>query len=232
MIAYVRGRLAAAAAAGEVRIETDHGPIAARTYAPSGGLAQGGDVIAASATIAVGIEDHDLTALLGPWAPDQPDPAGPLGLASTPVILLPRRATADVALAGVSRAGRAPGIDRLEGETPALGLAILAVAAAGGEVLVLTEADGRHIDLVRILGGRAVVALPSRDADDIAAWLGDAELGADIPVPTDSDAMARRHLALTLASRGERAEARSELRRLLAVAPDDQPDQRSDQDGP
>ena len=189
MIAYVRGRLDAVTGAGEVRIDTDRGPIVARTYAPAAGLAKGDEVIAASATIAVGIEDHDLTALLGPWAQGRPDPAGALGLALTPVVLLSAATTVDVALAGAVRAGRAPGIGRLEGATPALGLALLAATAAGAEVIVITEAEGRHIDLVRTLGGRAVVALPSCNARTVAAWVDGAELGADIPIPTtDRDA--------------------------------------------
>ena len=194
MIAFVRGRLGAAADAGEVQIQTERGPIVARTYAPLGALVPGEDVVAASATIAVGIEDHGLTALLGPWPPHRADPSGPLGLASTPVIVLPEPATTAVALAGVARAGRAPAVQRLDAAMPALGLDLLAAVSAGAEVIVVTGADGRHIDLVRILGGRAVTALPLREGDAITAWLADAELGADIPVPTtDPDGTA--HIA-------------------------------------
>jgi hypothetical protein len=194
MIAFVRGRLGAVADAGEVRIHTGRGPIVARTYSSLGALVPGEDVVAASATIAVGLEDHGITALLGRWPPDRADPAGPLGLASAPVIVLPERATAALALAGVARAGRAPAVASLEATTPAVGLALLAAAAEGAEVMVLTEADGRHIDLVRILGGRAVAALPSREGSGIIAWLAGTELGADIPIPTtDPDGAA--HIA-------------------------------------
>jgi hypothetical protein len=197
MIAYVRGRLHGPADAREVRIETERAPVVARTYAPPGGLAPGDDVVAAAARIAAGIVDHDLTALLGPWPSDRPDPSAPLGLASTPVILLPTRALVDIARAGVARAGRAPMVKRLEAPTPHLGLELLEATGAGAEVVVLTESRGRHVDLVRILNGRAVVALPSSDGHAIAAWLDDAELGADLPIPTTD-----RDAARTIASLG------------------------------
>lgn len=183
MIAYVRGRLEGSADGRTVAIRTGDGLIEARTYAPPGALAPGDDVIAASASVAVGIADHHGTALLGPWPGDRPDPGGPIGLASTPVILLTDPSTVDVTLAGVTRAGRAPAVARLEAAMPALGLALLAAAAAA-EVIVLTEAEGRHVDLVRLVGGRAVVALVASDAATLTAWFAGAQLGADVPVPT------------------------------------------------
>ena len=194
MIAYIRGRLAGVADAPEVLIRTQEGQIVARTFSPPSNLVPDDDVVAVSATIAVGVVDRDETALLGPWAADGPDPGGPLGLASTPVVLLSGASTIDVALAGVARAGRDPQVAILEAGAPDLGLAVLATVGAGTEVVVLTEAEGRHIDLVRILGGRAVVALPASDATTISAWFGDAELGADIPLPT-TDAQASADIA-------------------------------------
>jgi hypothetical protein len=183
MIAYVRGRLEGRADAREVAIRTARGRVEARTYGPAGGLVVGDEVVAASATIAVGVADHDETALLGLWPADQPDPGGPLGLASTPVILLPDASTVDVALAGVARAGRAPAVARLDGPLPALGLVLLG-AMAGAEVIVLTEAGGQHVDLVRILGGRPVVALGGFEPGTVAAWFAETTLGADVAVPT------------------------------------------------
>jgi hypothetical protein len=189
MIAYVRGRLEGRADAREVTIRTQGGQMDARTYAPPGGLASSDEVVAASTTIAVGVVDHDAIALLGPWPADRPDPGGPLGLASTPVILLPDASTVNVALAGVARAGRAPAVARLEGTLPALGLALLRASAAAAEVVVVTEARGRHVDLVRILGGRPVVALLASDDAAVTGWFAETELSADVPVPT-SDARA------------------------------------------
>ncbi len=191
MITYIRGQLDGSADEPEVPILAEDAGIVARTFAPPGGLAPGDDVIAASATIAVGIVDRDEIALLGPWPSDGGDPAGPLGLASTPVILLPDPSTIDVALAGVTRAGRGPAVAQLEATTHGLGLALLAAGGAGAEVVVLTEADGSHVDLVRIVGGRAVVALMTSDTQAIAAWFRGTELGADIPLPiTEADASA------------------------------------------
>jgi hypothetical protein len=196
MIAYVRGWLDGPPDTQEVSIRTTGGPIRARAYAPSAGLTDGTDVVAASAVLAVGVVDHELTALLGPWPTDHPDPGGPLGLASTPVIVLMATSTIDVALAGVTRAGRSPAVARFEASTPHLGLAILA-AASEAEVIVVTGADGRLVDLVRILGGRAVVALPTSDPVGVRAWARGAELGADIPVPTTDE-----HAAGVIASLG------------------------------
>jgi hypothetical protein len=197
MIAYIRGRLEGSPEARTVAVRTEAGRIEARAYAPPGGLEQGDEVVAASATIAVGIVDRDETALLGPWPADRPDPGGPLGLASTPVVLLPEASTADVALAGVARAGRTPAVARLEGPIPALGLALLAATAAGDEVIVLTEAEGRHVDLVRILGGRAVVALAAAD-QTVRAWLAETELGADVPVPATDERLSSAFASLGL----------------------------------
>lgn len=194
MIAYIRGRLDGVADAPAVPIRTKERRIVARTFSPPGTLALDDDVVAASSTIAVGVVDRDETALLGPWPADGPDPEGPLGLASRPVVLLADASTIDVTLAGVARAGRGPGVAVLKAGTSGLGLELLATVGAGAEVVVLTEAEGRHIDLVRILGGRAVVALPASDATTIGAWFGDAELGADIPLPT-TDAQASADVA-------------------------------------
>lgn len=194
MIAYIRGRLDGSAKAADVPVRTDEGRIMARTFSPLGDLASDGTVVAASATIAVGVVDREATALLGPWPAEGPDPGGPLGLASTSVILLSDPSTIGVALAGVARAGGDPAVTRLEASAPGLGLALLAAVNAGAEMVVLTAAEGRHVDLVRILGGRAVVALPASDAATIVAWFGDAGFGADIPLPT-TDAQASADIA-------------------------------------
>jgi hypothetical protein len=198
MIAYVRGRLEGPPDARAVAVRTDGGRIEARTYAPAGGLAMGDEVVAGSARVAVGVVDRDETALLGPWPVERPDPGGPLGLASTPVILLPDASTADVALAGVARAGRGPAVARLEGPIPALGLALLAATAASDEVIVLTEAEGRHVDLVRVLGGRPVVALAATDRATVGAWFAETELSADVPVPTTDEQLSSAIVSLGL----------------------------------
>jgi len=187
MIAYIRGRLEGSADAGEVVIGTDAGRVVSRIYASAGPLAPGDEVVAATATVPVGVVDHERTALLGPWSSSRADPSGPLGLASTPVLLLPGPSLETVATSAADHAGRAPTIARLDAAAPGLGLELLVAAASGAEIVVLTQATGRHLDLVRILGGRAVVALAFPDAAAATRWLGDADLDADIPVPTNED---------------------------------------------
>ena len=184
MIAYIRGWLDGSADGSEAPIRTHEGRVVARTFSPPGGLVRNDEVVAASATIAVGVLDRDETALLGPWPVDGSHPAGPLGLASTPVILMPDAATIDIALAAVARAGRGSAVARVDASTSGLGLALLAAADAGADILVMSGAMGLHIDLVRILGGRAVVALASPDPVAIVSWFQGAELGADLPLPT------------------------------------------------
>jgi hypothetical protein len=200
MIAYIRGRLDTTADADEVAIRTDTGLVGARLYAPPGSLSPGDEVIAAAATVPIGVDDHALTAMLGPWPANRPDPAGPLGLASAPVILLPVPSLETVAAAGADRAGREPAIALLSASTAQLGLELLAATSSGAEVVVLSEATGRHVDLVRIVGGRAVVALAFPDAAAATAWLGDAELDADLPVPTGDDGWLRDVATLGLES--------------------------------
>src|SRR5262245_9011716 len=120
MIAYVRGLLDGSVDADEVAGRTTAGAIVARIDAPPGHVGLGEEVVVATATLPIGVVDHERAAFLGPWPPDAPDPGGPLGLASTPVVLLPDASYTPDALAGVHRAGRGPAVARLEGSTPAL----------------------------------------------------------------------------------------------------------------
>jgi hypothetical protein len=187
MIAYLRGRFDELVANDEVSIDTTAGRMIARNYGPPGDLAPGDDVVVATATVPVGVVDLERTAFLGPWPADAPDPSDPLGLRSTPVVLLPDGSLAPVALAGIHRAGRDPETRSVGPPAPTLGLDLLAAVTSGVEVIVVSGADGRHIDLVRILGGRAIVASPLSGGDDAPAWLAAAELDAEIPIPIRHD---------------------------------------------
>ena len=200
MIAFVRGRLDGSTDTDEVSIRTDAGPVAARTYAPHGDISAGDAVIAASATVPIGIVDQAWTAMLGRWDAGSPDPAGPLGLASTPVILLPDPSLESAVASAADRAGRGPEIAHLPASAPGLGLELLAAVSSGAEMIVLIEPEGRHVDLVRILGGRAVVALAFADATSARRWLHGAELDADIPIPIPPGGWMREIATLGLES--------------------------------
>src|SRR3954453_379274 len=202
MIAYVRGRFDAFADADDVLITTAAGDaISARLFAPSGRAGPGDAVVAATATITIGVADHARPAFLGPWRPaparpgfrgpcpaDGPEPSGPLGLAATPVVLLPEASVAPIARAGIERAGRGASVASFDGPTEALGLELLSATSSGTEVVIVDRAVARHVDLVRILGGRAVVALPGTGPNEAKAWLAEADLDAELPIPTVDNA--------------------------------------------
>ena len=172
-----------------VRVSQDR--IQARALLPIGPVEAGDEVIVAVASVQIGVTAHGFAVVLGPWSPG-PDPSDPAGLGSAPVVLLSDARTAPIAIAGIERAGRAPTAVRLDGSAPALGLALLRARAAGADVLVVSTADARHLDLVRVLGGRAVPALPLADRDAARSWLGGAELNADIAVPVQARDTVRR----------------------------------------
>ncbi len=189
MIAYVRGRFDAFVDADDVLITTAAGDaISARLFAPSGRAGPGDAVVAATATITIGVADHARTAFLGPWPADGPEPSGPLGLAATPVVLLPEASVAPIARAGIERAGRGASVASFDGPTEALGLELLSATSSGTEVVIVDRAVARHVDLVRILGGRAVVALPGTGPNEAKAWLAEADLDAELPIPTVDNA--------------------------------------------
>jgi hypothetical protein len=146
-------------------------------------VAPGEELLVVIASVHIGVTAHEFVVALGAWLPGLDDPFDAAGLASTPVLLLSDDRPAPIAIAGIERAGREPSVARLDGSAPALGLALLRSHAAGAEVVIVSPADGRHLDLVRLLGGRAVLALPLSDRDAVRSWLGAAELDADIPIP-------------------------------------------------
>jgi hypothetical protein len=191
MIVYLRGRVDTPPEGDGVWVRTPRGRIRARVLLPIEPVAPGDEVLIAVASVPIGVTAHELTVVLGAWPPAS-DPSDPAGLASTPVILLPDDRAAPIAIAGVERAGRDPAVVRLDGSAPELGLALLRAHAVGAEVVVVSPADGRHLDLVRALGGRAVLALPVPDRDVVRSWLGAAELDADIPIPVAARDTIRR----------------------------------------
>lgn len=182
MIVYLRGRVDTWPEGDAVWIQTPRERIHARALVPIEPVEAGEEVLVAVTSVHVGVAAHGFAVVLGGWPRDS-DLSDPTGLASTPVVLLSDGRAAPIAVAGIERAGRDPTVVRLDGSRPALGLALLRARAEGAEVVVVSPADGRHLDLVRVLGGRAVLALPSADPGVVRSWLGAPELDADIPIP-------------------------------------------------
>ncbi len=191
MIVYLRGRVDAQPGGDDVWVRTPHDRILARALAPIGLVDGGDEVIVAVTSVQIGVTAHAFAVVLGTWPPGA-DPSDPAGLASTPVVLLSEGRLAPIAIAGIERAGRDPTVVRLDGSAPSLGLALLRARAASADVVVVSDAEGRHLDLVRVLGGRAVLALPLPDRDAVRSWLGAAELDADIPIPVQARDAVRR----------------------------------------
>lgn len=156
-------------------------------------IAPGDEVLVLANELQVGPRTLEIEILLGPWPPDVPDPAGPLGLATTPVVVLGGDAPADLELvrAGILRAGSAPAVLHLRAGVPALGLVLLVGITEGADVAIITEGDGRTLQLVRALGGRPLPALAPSSPGSIGAFLAGCEVDLDVPVPSlDGDARA------------------------------------------
>ena len=124
---------------------------------------------------------------VGPWPADAPDPAGPLGLASTPVIVLPDPVWSDLAIAGALRAGRQPACVRLPGDAPALGLQLLVAVTDGAEIVLVEGGAGPHLRVARALGGRPLAVLPLPDGAAVASMFDGCELDVHVPVPSLED---------------------------------------------
>ena len=124
---------------------------------------------------------------IGPWPPDGPDPAGPLGLASTPVIVLPDPVWSDLATAGALRAGRQSACARLPGDAPALGLRMLVAVTEGADIVLVEGGAGPHLRVARALGGRPLAVLPLPDRDAVETMLQGCGLDVHVPVPSLED---------------------------------------------
>jgi len=143
--------------------------------------------LCARTVLEVGVEQHDVTFDLGAWPQDAPDPAGPLGLASTPVIVLPDDRWTDLATAGALRAGHQPACLRLPADAPRLGIQLLVAINEGADVVLIEGGGGPQLDLARALGGRPLAVLPLNRPQDIGSYLMGCTFDAHVPVPTGDD---------------------------------------------
>lgn len=186
MIAFGRGVLVDSIGV-DVVVEIDGERLVAEMPVSLGARSVGDSLLVVQTTVEVGIEGRELTMAIGPWPPDAPDPAGPLGLASTPVIVLPDPGWSDLATAGVLRAGRHPACVRLPADTPALGLRVLVAVTEGADVVLVEGGAGPHLRVARALGGRALAVLPLPDRGAVAAMLDGCGLDVHVPVPSLED---------------------------------------------
>ena len=183
MIRYPRGTLVRAEP-GRAVVRTPDGDVPALLPVPVGAVAPGAEVVLATTRVEVGVEVRDEVVLVGRWPAQASDPAGPRGLALTPVVLLPGDRDTDLARAGALRAGGTPTVLILPGDAPALGLQLLVGVREGVDV-VLVEGGGVAVALaVRLLGGRPLAVPPLDDPRALGTFLTGSEVDVHVPVPS------------------------------------------------
>jgi len=168
----------------DVAVEIDGVRLLAEAPLPLGATSVGASLVVLQTTVEIGIERRDLTMALGPWPPGALDAAGPLGLDSTPVIVLPDPVWSDLATAGAFRAGKQPACRRLPGDGPGLGLQMLLAAAEGADILLVEGGAGAQLRVARALGGRPLAVLPLPDPDAVATMLRGCGLDVHVAVPS------------------------------------------------
>jgi hypothetical protein len=126
----------------------------------------------AVAEVAVATRRVGFRVPLGAWQGDAPDPGGLLGL---PVVVLPPGSPTGPVVEGAARSGRAIAAEVIP-DGPGL-------LAGDAEVLVVRDANGRVMNVVRALGGRPLPALPSSDPGAIRAFLDGCDVDLDIAIP-------------------------------------------------
>jgi len=183
---FRRGLIVGAAGA-DLEIDVGGESFVAEVPVPLGSVRSGDTVLIALTKLDVGVTRYELAMAIGAWPLDAPDPAGPLGLASTPVIVLPDPVWSDLAIAGALRSGHQPACLRLPGDAPALGLQMLVAATEGADVVLVEGGAGPHLRVARALGGRPLPVLPFPDRDAIAAMFRGCEFDVDVPVPALTD---------------------------------------------
>src|SRR6476659_7067903 len=159
MIAYQRGRLRARPIVGGcVEVATDEGPLLARV-SDTADFDVDRPVLVARTKVDVGVSTHEIAVLLGSWSGAN-DPAGPLGLASTPVVVTVDASLAPLVEAGARRSGRVTAVAHVTGAETSLGLRLFDSVRAGAGVIVIGDGTGRHLWLARVLGGDRLPRFP------------------------------------------------------------------------
>ncbi len=201
MIRYPRGTLEGVPVAGDsIVLALASGSLLVEVPVDVGPAGAGDLAIAATTTVHVGIEDHDVAILLGPWTHGTADPGGPLGLGGRPVVVVPDAALVGIAAAGLHRAGRSPSHREPSPDLPGLGLAMLEAATAGVEAIVIGGAAAPALRLARVLGGRPVAALPLPDMRAATALLATGvDVTVAVPAPDEDTREAVRALLAPLA---------------------------------
>jgi hypothetical protein len=198
MIAYQRGRLRARPIAGDsVEVATDEGPLLARVVSGTADLDVDRPVLVARTKVDVGVSTREIVVLLGSWSGAN-DPAGPLGLASTPVVVTVDDSLAPLVEAGARRSGRVPAVAHVTGAEISLGLRLFESVRAGAGVIVIGDGTVRHLWLARALGGRPLTALPLQHPDALASLFEGLDLDVEVPVPACAEPM-RDHVRSLLA---------------------------------
>ncbi len=183
MITYQRARLHERPGADRiVEVTTGEVPLTATVAFDPTDLEMPAAVVLAQTEIEVGVSSHRIAVVLGPWSSDE-HPAGPLGLASTPIVVLPDPSLAPLVAAGARRAGRTPTVAMIATDERFPGLRALELVRGGAEVLLLADEGPTSLWLARALGGRPLAVLSLADPAGSRAVFEDLDLDVHVPVP-------------------------------------------------
>jgi len=116
------------------------------------------DGLAAVAEVVVGTAHRVVRLPLGLVA--DPDHLDPFGLRQTPVVTAGSPALTTLVEAGIRRAGGSPAVAVVSAVTRGLPGRFLGAVSEGAEVIVVDGPSAAALVAARVLGGRALVALP------------------------------------------------------------------------
>jgi hypothetical protein len=142
-------------------------------------------IVSARSELRIGATTRTFTMPLGVWPADEPDPGGPLGLSSAPVVVLPHVGLETIAEAGARRAGRGPRVATVT-SSPEPGLDLLAARRSGAAVIIATGSV-EVLRLARVLGGRPLAVLPLDRSDEVAASVEGLDVDVEVAVPIGDD---------------------------------------------